>query len=90
MQVYDEYLSLKEASKLFPGKPCKETLARWSDRGFKGIKLETKRCGRVRCVTRRAICEFIEATSEAEVHAPPNRYEKGRTPARRKLSKAGI
>jgi len=73
----DEYVPLYEACDLFPGKPCRRTLQMWaSQKGCKGVRLQTFRSGWRVFTTRAAVAEFHRALNElantpaAEVETP--------------------
>ena len=58
------YITLKEASRLIPGRPHLNTIRRWcSKRGCGGIVLESWRFGNRRVTSLAAIDKFFEKTS---------------------------
>lgn len=58
-----EYITLAEASKRTPGRPHVNTIRRWCDSGFRGVVLESWRCGRRRLTTIAAVDQFIRSTT---------------------------
>lgn len=65
----EEPLTLTEATKIFPGRPHKNTLRRWHKVGFRGIKLRCFFSGATLCTTRAAIEEFLAAINPAQATA---------------------
>jgi uncharacterized protein DUF1580 len=61
-----KYLTLSEASHYFPGRPHRNTIIRWCNRGYAGVKLASWRCGNRRVVTAESIENFIQATTKAK------------------------
>lgn len=57
-------LSLPQAAKELPGRPDASTLWRWSQRGVRGVRLETFKIGSRLFTTRQALTRFIAATQE--------------------------
>lgn len=80
-------LTLSEAAKIIPGRPCKNTLRRWCHRGFRGIKLRSFYSGNALCVTERSIEEFWAAINPAHSPAPTTRAHQL---AEQKLDELGI
>ncbi len=70
IDVQDEQVvSLREACGLLPRrragkKPAIETLYRWSQRGCRGVRLETVQIGGTRCTSREALQRFFDALTE--------------------------
>jgi len=62
------FIPLKEAGGKIPGKPAICTLHRWTLKGVRGVKLETKRFGNRVFVTQEAIDRFLTElnTTDAE------------------------
>ncbi len=58
-----EYITLTEACKLIPGRPHRNTVIRWCDRGYNGIILKSWRCGNRRVTNIPAIDDFLAETS---------------------------
>ena len=58
-----KFLTLAEACKIIPGRPHRNTIIRWCQRGYGGIILESWRCGNRRVTTVESIDKFIAATS---------------------------
>lgn len=69
----DELLSISQAAKLIPGRPCLETIWRWRTKGVRGHRLECVCVGGRRFfTTRAAIEEFIAlTTAAANTQQPP-------------------
>ena len=63
-----EFFPLQIASKRIPGHPHINTIRRWCDRGFKGVVLQSWRCGNRRLTSIPAIDAFIQATTG--IHDP--------------------
>jgi hypothetical protein len=59
----EDSMTLAEATKVFPAgrKLHVNTLRRWAQDGYRGIRLRTFRCGQRICTTREAINEFLAA-----------------------------
>jgi hypothetical protein len=55
----DEFLTLEEASKVFPGRPHKNTIRRYMHKGHRGKILRSWRCGNRLITNRRSIYEFL-------------------------------
>ena len=70
MSTGARFITFKEATRLIPSRPHINTIRRWADRGYRGIKLRTVRCGRRRLVPVEAIEEFMRATSGFHAPAP--------------------
>ena len=90
-----DLLTLREASKLLPGRPCVATLHRWRLHGVKGAKLQTIKVGGRRFVDIAALERFIAATTDvANGTTNPSRTDKSREReiqrAERELDLAGI
>ena len=66
-----EFFPLQIACKRIPGRPHVNTVRRWCDRGFKGVVLQSWRCGNRRLTSIAAIDAFIQATTG--IHAPKPR-----------------
>jgi len=64
--VSEKYLTLAQATHHIPGRPALPTLKRWAYTGYKGVRLQTWKCGRQRCTTQAAIEQFIYDTTAAE------------------------
>lgn len=64
--ISDKYLTLSKATRHIPGRPALPTLKRWAYTGYRGIKLQTWKCGRQRLTTQAAIEQFIIATTAKE------------------------
>ena len=58
-------LTMSQAAALLPGRPHISTVWRWVARGVRGVKLATTICGARRYTTRRALEEFMRATTAA-------------------------
>ena len=65
-----EYLTLSQAAQIMPGRPHRNTIARWMTRGYAGVKLASWRCGHRSVTTKQAIEDFIRAITGAEPSAP--------------------
>ena len=59
----EEYLTLSQASKRTPGRPHINTVRRWCNEGFCGIKLPSKRVGKHRIIKLSDLDEFLAATT---------------------------
>ncbi len=57
----EEPKTLTEATKIFPGRPHKNTLRRWHHVGFRGVKLRCFYSGATLCTSVAAIEEFLAA-----------------------------
>ena len=75
----EDTVTLTEATKIIPGRPCASTIWRWYQRGCRGIRLETSVIGGRRFTSREAITRFIESTTAARDGIDP-----GRAPCRRR------
>ena len=78
-------VSLSEAAKNLPrrraGKrPHVCTLYRWSQRGCKGVLLETVQIGGTRCTSKEALARFFQRLTQDAGHDTPS----SRTPTRRR------
>ena len=67
----DEHLTLAQATTIIPGRPHINTVRRWCDRGFRGIKLRSWRCAGRRLTSVPAIDEFLAATTGVASQADP-------------------
>lgn len=45
------------------------TLVRWALRGLRGVRLQTVKVGRTRCVTEQALLDFFESLSQVDTHS---------------------
>lgn len=59
----EDLITLSQASKFLPNRPCIQTVYRWSKIGIRGFVLETIQCGNTRCTSRQAVARFIKALS---------------------------
>jgi hypothetical protein len=66
----DDPVTITEATKIFPGRPHKNTLRRFCQRGVRGVKLAHFYCGAKLCTTRAAIDAFLIATNPSYQAAP--------------------
>ena len=64
MRKKQEFVRLVDAPKHIPGRPHRNSVRRWADRGYEGIVLKSWRVGRTRFTSLEAIDEFITATTE--------------------------
>lgn len=85
-----EYITLEEACKIAPGRPHKNTLIRWCDRGYSGIRLKSWRMGRRRFTTRRALDDFLCATSGLSKPNPCESISARQRAAEARLDALGI
>ncbi len=83
-----KFITFQEATRLIPSRPHINTIRRWADRGYQGIKLRTVRCGRRRMVPVEAIEEFMRATSG--LHAPDPAQSDAHKRAEAKLDAMGV
>ena len=60
-----QYLTLGEAAKTLPTRPSTQTLFRWTQKGCRGVKLESLRFGRRIVVTPEALDKFARELAEA-------------------------
>ena len=67
----ESVLPLEASSALFPTKPSRCTLYRWSLKGIHGVRLETLACGGKRYTSHEAIDRFIAAQNADDVPATP-------------------
>jgi Protein of unknown function (DUF1580) len=61
-----DYLTLRQAAELLPGRPNRSTMSRWAHHGVRGVQLATILVGGRRYTTRDAIDQFITALSEQQ------------------------
>jgi len=87
-------VSLGEACRSFPPDGISDaTMARWIQRGVRGVKLETLMIGGRRFTSKEAICRFIAAQNADEQPAPaitPAQRRRQSEAARQALQEAGI
>ncbi len=57
----ESLITLKEIPAMVPTRPCFATVWRWSQRGVKGIKLETYKIGSRVVTSEQALHRFLEA-----------------------------
>lgn len=96
----EEVVSFADAARMLPrrrgGKrPHVATLYRWSQRGCRGVRLETIQVGGTRCTSRQAIARFCAHLSSVEDNAPtgpPTRRERTKSidRAEKSLADAGM
>jgi hypothetical protein len=65
-----QYITVVEACKILPGRPHRNTIIRWFDRGYRGVRLKCWRCGNRRVTSISAIDEFIAATTGSQGPVP--------------------
>jgi hypothetical protein len=84
----DRDIPLRQATRQFPGRNGESvslpTIYRWTLTGCKGIKLRSWQCGSVRCTSRRAIREFVDALTAQRDGQPP--AERAPVVVRKKLA----
>jgi hypothetical protein len=96
----EKLISLKAACRLFPSNKGKSgvamsTLWRWMSTGYRGVKLESFRCGGMRFTSREAVQRFltrINAPSEQPTNQPietPAAQRRGHEQAEAALAAAG-
>ena len=61
----EQVLTIAEAVKVLPTRPSVHTLWRWSQKGLRGVRLETWLIGGRRVTSVEAVQRFISATSDA-------------------------
>lgn len=61
-----DYITIREAAKLFPGRPHYSTVWRWASQGVRGIKLGHIRIGGQRFTTPQAVEAFITAMNQSD------------------------
>jgi hypothetical protein len=66
----EDLITLAEAARLLPRRPCRTSLWRWHKFGARGVRLETVLIGGIRHTSRQALTRFIAAVSEATDGAP--------------------
>jgi hypothetical protein len=71
ISLNETLVSLTEASKILPGRPCCSSLWRWYARGVRGVRLETLVVAGRRFTSREAIERFVAATTAAANGDPP-------------------
>lgn len=54
-----EYISLTEAAKLFPRRPSLPTINRWTNKGVRGVKLQTVKSGWRVVTTAEFVAQFL-------------------------------
>ena len=91
----EDMVTLTEATKIIPGRPCSSSIWRWYQHGCRGIKLETAIVGGRRFTSREAIERFVRRTTEARNGAPVNsapcrQRQAAIAKAERELEAAGI
>lgn len=90
----EDIITLGEACRLVPPHgiaPC--TMARWIQRGVRGVVLETVIIGGRRLTSREAISRFFASQNEADSPArgiTPGQRQRQSQAARRELEKLGI
>jgi hypothetical protein len=62
----EQLLTISQAAKQFPSRPCTRTVWRWADRGIHGTKLETIRIGAKRFTSQAAIDRFISELNKED------------------------
>jgi len=65
----EELVSFRKAADLFPSGPHPATVWRWSQRGVRGVRLESILVGGKRFTSREAIERFIAASNPNEKKA---------------------
>lgn len=92
--LQESLLTLKEAAKSLPGKPGYPTLWRWSQKGCRGVRLETILVGGIRYTSREALERFIAGCSGDVAPVPVVATSKQRqrqiAAAKRELADAGL
>jgi hypothetical protein len=83
------FLSLREAAKLFPGQPHISTIFRWTERGIRGNRLETWLIGGKRFTTNDAINSFVVKIN-GKVNVPSKGREKRILQAEEELKEFGL
>ena len=65
VSIFDqkEPITLQEAAKRMPNRPCLNSVRRWARRGINGYRLRTWRVGRNRMTSAEALEEFIANVS---------------------------
>lgn len=58
--ITEHELTLAQASRHVPGRPCTATLLRWHKRGSNGVRLEAFKSGGRWYTTREAITRFLQ------------------------------
>jgi len=66
----ESVVPLEASSALFPTKPSRCTLYRWSLKGIRGVRLETLACGGKRYTSHEAIDRFIAAQNSDDPTTP--------------------
>jgi hypothetical protein len=76
----EQVVSLSEATKIVPPRNGKRvaftTLLRWTQRGIRGVKLESLRVGGTLCTSKEALQRFFAALSEQPQQATPSRQKR--------------
>lgn len=89
-----DYLTLREAIRLIPGRPHIATIYRWIARGVRGVRLRTLAVGGVHYVTRADIADFLAGLNPDRTSSPPRQTIRQRQraieAAERELREAGI
>lgn len=75
----EDLITLTEATKVLPNRPCLATLHRWTRKGVSGHRLECFRFGGRIYTSKEALARFV-----AELSKPPQAAENSVTPASRK------
>jgi len=94
----EDVISFTEATKRLPARrrgkrPHVATLYRWSNRGCRGVKLETIQVGGTSCTSVEALQRFCErlSTGDAEPHARTSRQrQRDIKRAENELEAAGV
>jgi len=81
-----EFLTLSEAAKVIPGRPHRNTIARWMHKGARGRKLKFWRIGSKIVTTESAIRQFMGVSEPAEKAATSPSHQA----AERKLDAMGV
>jgi hypothetical protein len=97
LPALEELIPLTDAANLLPKRRDKKPvhvscLYRWSQRGLKGIILETTQCGGTRCTSRTALAQFFARLAGSEPAASQTVAGRKREieRAERELADAGI
>lgn len=90
LNFFDDPVRLTDAAKLFPGRPHKNTVRRWCEHGYNGVRLKHFRAGKVICTTRRDIEEFLAAINPNYQPAEPAVMTREHEAATTKLDAMGV
>jgi len=88
--LQQEFFTFSQAAQITPGRPHKNTITRWADRGIGGVRLESWRCGGKRVTSVEALERFILARSGESKLASPDGCTPSHAAAEAALDQLGV